>query len=772
MQIWHLTVDTPRTPRNPSPGEQVELTIGTYPIEPGQAVWVACQVEHANGAQREDQVSASWQVNQGNNSYWSASIGLFIDGDQVRYRIHGRSADGEVASEEFEFVVGPKLHVALLWHMHQPLYKDLASKRPQGSYRLPWVRLHAIRDYYAMAALVAQHPEVHLTINLVPSLLWQIEDYVERHATDRALDLTLKPSKKLTGAEKAYILEHFFEAHWHHQIFPYPRYNELFQRQIEGAAFSDQDFDDLKMWFNLVWFAPELHEQDASMPDGSTVSIRRFLEQGAGFTVEDIEQMVAQQYTIMRNIVPIHRALQDRGQIEVSTTPFYHPILPLLDDTDHATIDREGSTRPSRFSYPEDARAQDRLAVEFYRARFGRAPRGMWPAEGAVSSSVVDLFAEAGIAWIATDQGVLQRSGRWGYRVEDPNVLCRSYRTGEGGNSVSVFFRDTDLSNRIGFDYQSYEDAERAAADFIAEIKARFAHRVDDPPHCVLSVILDGENAWSAYRESARPFLHALYRRLGDDPEIRTVTFAEFLEGNPVRRVPAHPVSSHEKVYDLFCGSWIDELGSHPGVDLGTWIGEPEENRAWELLGEARGNLSKRGATPERDPASFESLYAAEGSDWFWWYGDDKSAEHDSEFDELFRRHLKQVYRGLGRTPPRRLSQRLVPRTVVWSFEHPIGVIERSDRLVIQTHCRGVVTWAVNEGEVQQRAELAAVGGVMAGVRRYRLTLGPFPDGVKQIRFTFRCAEKGCSGDRLCCAQRMQTVWVGEREAVRDKGIA
>ncbi|HET8759958.1 MAG TPA: hypothetical protein VFN94_02755, partial [Nitrospiria bacterium] len=361
-----------------------------------------------------------------------------------------------------------------------------------------------------------------------------------------------------------------------------------------------------------------------------------------------------------------------------------------------------------------------RRAAEYYRAKFGRLPRGMWPAEGAVSSSVVDLFAEAGIAWIATDRGVLQRSGRWGYRVDDPNVLCRPYRAGEGERRLSVFSRDTTLSDRIGFHYQSYADAEQAAADFIAEIKARFAHRVDDPPNRVLSVILDGENAWSAYRESARPFLHALYRRLGVDPEIRTVTFAEFLEGNPARRVVSHPASSHERVYDLFCGSWIGEMGSRSGVELGTWIGEPEENRAWELLREARQTLSERAATPERHPAAYESLYAAEGSDWFWWYGDDQSADHGSEFDELFRTHVKQIYCGLGRRVPSRLSQPLVPRTVIWSFEHPVGQIERSDRLAIQTHCRGVLTWAAEDAEVPQRAELTAVGGVMAGVRRYR----------------------------------------------------
>lgn len=757
MLFWHLTPDTLRSPRHPSRGEKVHLQIGTYPIEPGQSIWVEYQVERPDGLLRQERTEAAWQFNRGNNSYWSAQIGPFDEGNRIAYRIMGSVSREEIKGPTFELTVGPKLYLALLWHQHQPIYKDLSRKRKVGTYAFPWVRLHAIRDYYAMAALVAEHPEVHLTINLTPSLLWQIEDYVAG-ASDRALDLTLKPTHRLTEAEKAEILEQFFEAHWHHQIYPYPRYNALFQQRVRGEPFSDQDLDDLKMWFHLAWFAPEFQKGEVKMPDGATASVSRFLEKGSGFTPAEIKQMVEEQYKIMRNIVPIHRLLQDRGQIEVSTTPFYHPILPLLYDTDQATIDREGSERPTRFSYPEDAQEQVRRAVAFYQERFGRPPRGMWPAEGAVSSAVIPFFQQAGLSWIASDRGVLERSGRWGYRVDDPNVLCQPYRVGEEERPVALFFREPGLSDQIGFHYHDAPDPEEAAADFIHGIQARFAHRVDDPQNRILSVILDGENAWSTYPEAARPFLHALYRRIGSDPEIRTVTFSEYLLGNPERQVPSHPIPLLTQVYDLFCGSWIDEIGSRPGVDLGTWIGEPEENRAWELLGEARRELARSHATPASHPAVFEALWAAEGSDWFWWYGDDQGSERDEDFDDLFRIHLKGIYRGLGKTVPRVLSHHIIPHTVVWSFERPAPVIQPSDLLAIQTHCRGVIAWRINGEGLLQEQEAKPVGGVMAGIRRYRITLGPFPLTARAVNFIFRCTEDGCQGEQICCKGPMQTV--------------
>lgn len=759
MQLWHLTPDAPRTPYQVIPGVRVTLQFGTWPIEPDQAVEVVYWIEHTDGTIQEEQKSAIWRYNEHNNSYWQVEIGPFTWGDKVTYSAYSPGVNANVTTPKSMFKVGPKLYLAILWHQHQPIYKNTAHSTQAGSYLQPWVRLHAIRDYYSMTALVAEHPDLHLTINLTQSLWWQIEDYLERDATDHALDLTLKPADTLTSDEREYILSEFFDAHWHNQIFPHPRYNELFVQRREGRQFSGQELRDLQMWFNLAWFGQEFRTGEVLLATGEVASVRRFVEQERHFSQADVEAMVAEQYKIMRAIIPIHRQLQDQGQIEVSTTPFYHPILPLLVDSDRATIDRPGATYPTRFNRPVDAEAQVRLAIEHYQHCFGRKPRGMWPAEGAVSQFVLPFFAQQGVRWIASDHGVLARSGRWGYRTDDPDVLCQPYRAVEGNAAISIFFRDTALSDAIGFRYYSYSDYEQAAFDFIREVKERFAWRVTGDEDRLLTVVLDGENAWGAYREDARPFLHALYTLLERDVEIQTVTFSEYLDGNAVRSVAPHPLAEQTQVYDLFTGSWIDEYGSQPGVDLGTWIGEEEENRAWTLLGQARQAIDQAGATPESAPEAFTALYMAEGSDWFWWFGSDQDSGNDGEFDDLFRLHLKNVYRGLGIEPPRELERNIVPHVEVWTFTRPIAKIQAADRLTVRTNCQGILTWQT-DGSTPKSAALMAAGGVMAGIRHYYLTLDSFAAEDKAVRFSFRCTTPNCDGTNVCCQQEEHTVQI------------
>ena len=641
--------------------------------------------------------------------------------------------------------------LTLLWHHHQPLYKDLGHPTPAGSYRQPWVRLHAISHYYAMAALVAEHPRLHLTINLTPVLLWQLEDLVDHGATDQAWELTAKPAEELTDTDVEVVLATFFEAHWHNQIFPYPRYKELFTQRQDGLLFSVQDLRDLQMWFNLTWFAPEFRNGDVLLATGEVASVRRFVEQGERYAVADVEAMLAEQDKILRAVIPLHRQLQDQGQIEVSTTPFAHPILPLLIDSDAATIDRPGASHPHRFSHPEDAASQVTRAVSCYQRHFGRPPVGMWPAEGAVSQLVIPFFAQHGVRWIATDRGVLARSGRWGYDAANPDVLCQPYRAEEGDTSVCVYFRDTALSDAIGFRYYAYENPAQAAREFLSEVKERFGRQPRGRDR-VLSIVLDGENAWGAYREDARPFLHTLYGLLESDDEIRTVTFGEYLDGNPDRGIAPHLLAEQVKVFDLFTGSWIDESGSAPGVDLGTWIGEPEENRAWSLLGQSRDVLDQSGALPATAPAAFEALAFAEGSDWFWWFGEDQDTGRDDEFDDLFRAHLASVYRQAGIAPPPNLDEHIVPHAPVWTLARQVPRIQPGDRLRVRTNCPGMLTWWGDE-EGAQEVEMAAVGGVMAGVRRYQSTLGPFPPGTRVVRFRFRCTYRGCSGGDICCSR-------------------
>lgn len=740
MYVWHLTADAPRTPMRVSPDDWVELEIGTWPIAPDQVVWVDADTTHPDGTVTHQRVDAVWRHNLGENSYWRAELPPFAKGDHVAYRIRAHDPAGGVEGPTGVFRVGPKLRLALLWHHHQPLYRDASLPSPRGSYLQSAVRRHALRDYYSMAALVAGHPRVRLTINLTPSLLSQIEDYLDGGATDRALELTRIPAETLAPDERAEILRTFFDAHRENQVLPHPRYAELLARANAGEPFGVQDLRDLQMWFNLAWFAKEFREGEVRLVTGAVVSVRPFVERGRDFTVDDIETMIAAQYEILRAIIPVHRSLQEQGQIEVSTSPYYHPILPLLIDSDTATIDRPGATLPPRFAHPDDAEAQVRLAVEAYTRWFRRPPRGMWPAEGAVSRSVVPIFARHGVHWIASDRGVLARSGRRDYPADEPDTFCQPYRAEAEDGSVSIFFRDAWLSDHIGFHYQVHPDQAEAAREFLQHLKQRYAWRLTGTDDRILTVILDGENPWSDYREDARLFLHSLYDLLEHDVEVETVTFSEYVDGNASRDLAAHPAAEQLPLDDLFTGSWIDEGGSAPGVDLGTWIGESDENDAWTLLGEVRAFLGSSGATPESAPAAYRAMYAAEGSDWFWWLGVDQESGRDLELDQLFHAHLQAVYLALGEHPPDHILPHEAPPTVVWAPTSGVSALAPGARLLVRTLEPGHASWRI-DGSQSAEVALIPVREPALGVQHYQRLLGPFPPGVRVVRLRVRTGD-------------------------------
>lgn len=740
MEIWHRHPDTPRSPARVTPGDRVSLRIGTWPIEADQSVHVEWRVVHGDGAREEGRSEARWERNEGPNSYWLAELGPFARGDRVEYVVRGVRGESRARSGPHALRVGARVHLALLWHQHQPAYARVSRPSPRGSYAAPWVRLHALRDYYSMASLIADHEGVRATINFSPILLEQLDDY-GRGATDEALELTLVPAERLTSEQREKLLTTFFEADWHTQIFPHERYAELFRRRAAGERFDVQDLRDLQAWFSLAWFSPELRESD----------VKRFVDKGRGFSQADIEDIATIQLELVRQVVPLHRALQQMGVLEVTSTPYAHPILPILIDSDAATIDRPGATRPRRFAHPEDADAQIELAVDLYTRTFGRAPRGMWPAEAAVSQSSIAPYARHGIAWIASDRGVLVRSGEHGYEVDRPDVQCRAYRAEDGDHSVAIFFRDTALSDAIGFRYASWPDQEAAARDFVEQID-RLADRLESDEPRVVTVALDGENAWGAYPGEGRPFLRALYRELAASATIETTTPSAFL-GLGDRIDAPTAIGRLERVHDLFTPSWIDEMGSAPGVDLGTWIGEPEENRAIELLGRTRDAIDLRDAPP---PAR-EALFRAEGSDWLWWYGSDQDSGHDDVFDDLFRGHLADVHSALGGEVPPELERSIVARAIAWRFTAPVREIDRRDRLLVVTNCSGRLVSSVDDG-APRTAELAAVGGVMAGHSRHQVTLGPFDEGARTLRFTFHCGCVHCPGDAPCCRLDPQQV--------------
>ncbi len=755
MHIWHDTTDAPRRPRCVSPAQPIEIVVGTWPILPGQTVWVHWQRMPANGEPTEGDAAAEWQRNVGVNSYWSARLGPGADGDRLTYTVHGSSSEGAVSTPAVSLQVRP-LYLAWIWHQHQPLYRTPAAPTKPGSCGFPWVRLHAIRDYYSMAALAGEH-NVRLTFNLTPVLLDQIDDYVLYGATDTALDLTQRPAERLSRSQIGELLSTFFDADWHNQIYVHPRYRELFERRTAGARFSIQDIRDLQMWFNLAWFGHEFRHGAVALITGEKVNVDRFVRQQHTFSHDDVLAMVEDQYKILRAVVPIHRALQESGRIEVSTTPAFHPILPLVIDTDRAYIDRPGTTHPTRFAHPEDAKAQIELASSDYRTRFGRAPTGMWPAEGAVSVDAVEMVRASNFSWLATDAGVLARSGRWGYRASEPSVLCQPYRASEGTHSVAVFFRDTDLSDGIGFRYGQYTDAQAAVQDFVSTIERRFLDQLDADEDHVLTIVLDGENAWGGYPDDGRPFLHALYGALSSDSWLKTVTPSEYLVGNPARGIEPHPVEHLARVYNLATGSWIDEPGSSPGVDLGTWIGEPEENTAWNLLGFARSAVASADEHAPGLARAMRSLLAAEGSDWFWWFGSDQESNNDAAFDEMFRAHLRDAYQALNLDVPDALDRFIVAHPIVWTFTHPVTTIRHDDQISIRTNCPGRLAYRIDDAS-ERTDTFLAVGGVMAGARRFQVTLGPFPKSAQILSFRFVCEHPGCLRQSPCCLGTPQEI--------------
>jgi alpha-amylase/alpha-mannosidase (GH57 family) len=540
--------------------------------------------------------------------------------------------------------------VAILWHMHQPFYEDLATHE----HILPWVRLHALKDYYGMVALLEEFPGVKITFNLVPSLLVQLEAFAEGRARDRYLTLSLKPAAELDDSDVGFILDNFFHAQRQRMIDIYPRYAELLARRggslpteadkrAAARRFTADDLRDLQVWHKLAWIDPFYLDADPR--------IRGLVTKGSRYSEEDKLLLRQVELEILNRVVAAYRAAAERGQIEIATSPFYHPILPLLCDSDVYLRTHPDSPMPrQRFVHPEDAAEQLSRAVACHQRLFGRRPTGLWPSEGSVSDAVAALAARAGFTWMATDELILARTLGVAFtrdgsgQLDHPERLYAPYRLTAGPGSIACAFRDHELSDLIGFHYAAW-DADAAAADFVgrlADAGRRYRDRTGGE-EAFLPIILDGENAWEHFDGGGRPFLRALYRRLSEHPELRTVTMAEGCAA------PRHALTT------IFPGSWID-------ANFYIWIGHADDRRAWSQLADARQTLDEArreqaaggttGINLEALADAHEEILIAEGSDWCWWYGDDHSSDQDLEFDDLFRRHLRNVYRALQKAVP------------------------------------------------------------------------------------------------------------------------
>jgi len=548
------------------------------------------------------------------------------------------------------------IKLAFLWHQHQPFYKDLLT----GQYALPWVRLHATKDYYDMVAILDQFPKIKLNFNLVPSLLVQLEDYAQGNATDQFLELTLKPAKELEEQDKIFILHNFFMVNWENMIKPYPRYRELLEKRGRRTVlkelkriqiyFREQDYRDLQVWFNLSWMDPYWKKNDPV--------IKNLFTQGKNFTEEDKITLLNKQREICGKIAPKYKQAQEKKQIEITVSPFYHPILPLVYNSKIVTKSSPGIKLPqNEIHYPEDAKTQITKAIDYYEKIFGHKPKGFWPPEGSVSEEIVPLLINQDIKWFATDEEILFRSLKERPKTRLP--LYSVYQIEKENQTVDVIFRDHILSDLIGFVYYRW-DYREAVKDFIhrlENINEQTKHLLGER---LVTVILDGENCWEFYLNDGEQFLFELYNTISKHPQIETVTISEYLEKNKQR----------EKLSNLWPGSWIN-------ANFNIWSAHPEDRLAWEYLAKTRETLSKYvQENPQADTRiAWESIYIAEGSDWFWWYGDEFVSFQEEIFDYLFRKHLMNVCENINEKIPEWLHLAIKGREKRKPLIEPVDLI-------------------------------------------------------------------------------------------------
>jgi alpha-amylase/alpha-mannosidase (GH57 family) len=529
--------------------------------------------------------------------------------------------------------------------MHQPQYRDPAT----GRYLLPWTRLHATKDYWGMVKMLEEFPGVHATFNFVPLLAEQLEEYASGVFQEPWFDLAFAPAEKLRPEEKRQILERGFQVNENY-LHRWPRYGELHSAMTSGgpeacvAQWNVRDWRDLQVLSQLAWMDEIYIAKDAS--------VNALSAKGTYFTEEEKAQLRDKQHQLLSSVLPEYRLAAGRGQIEISTTPFYHPILPLLCDTDIARVSNPHTPLPQPpFRHKEDAREQLVRARRFHERVFGKPPVGLWPSEGSVSDAALEIAMELGFKWFATDEGVLGRTrniGFWrdagGYPENGPD-LYTPWTLKRGEREMTGFFRDHYLSDLVGFVY-SRMSPEAAADDLHRRIRA-IGDREPAGRSATVSLILDGENAWEYYPGNGREFLRQFYQRIEQDSEISALTAGEAMEAE--RNKP--------QMDGIFPASWIN-------ANFDVWIGDAEDVRAWDLLRDARKAYEdaaqsasfSSGAGSARLALAYDAILAAEGSDWNWWYGPEHASANDAEFDSLYRKHLTAIYSALGIHAPDALA--------------------------------------------------------------------------------------------------------------------
>ena len=540
-----------------------------------------------------------------------------------------------------------RLNLVICWHMHQPQYCDLIS----GIYQLPWTYLHAIKDYIDMAVHLEAVPDAKAVVNFAPILLEQISDYAgqvngslseNKAIRDPLLAALASPVLPVGKEQRMALVDACLRVNELRSIKRFPNYQKLaemagwFKEHPSGMMYvGDQFIVDLLVWYHLAWMG-ETERRNNDF-------LKQLMDKGTCFTLRERRQLLKLIGELLSSVIDKYRMLSERGQIELSMTPYAHPILPLLIDIETGRDAMPGMDLPELEQYP-DGEARCRWHIEeglaTFEQFFGRRPQGCWPSEGGVSEAALACLEEYGFKWVASGESVFRHSLS---KPENKDIadasLYQAFRIKQG--QLSCFFRDDGLSDLIGFTYSDWH-ADDAVANLIEHLE-NIAASTRGQAHPLVSIILDGENAWEHFPENGYYFLHALYKKLSAHPDIHMTTFSEYLEQTPQATVLNRLVS----------GSWVYGTFS-------TWIGDRDKNRGWDMLGDAKRAFDEAMAEEnlggEQMLAARHQLSICEGSDWFWWFGDYNSADTVSDFERLFRMHLANLYNLIGKEPPEYLS--------------------------------------------------------------------------------------------------------------------
>ena len=534
-----------------------------------------------------------------------------------------------------------ELSVAFVWHFHQPNYQT----QPNGI-------LHAIKDYLDMLLLLDKFPNIKLNFSIVPALVDAIEDY-SNEGHDIHSKLTITPVEELTDDDKLYILNYFFDANYESLISKNPRYNELYIKRYSKTEvgiedFTLQEYADIMFLFNIVWFDPIWFN---IYPE-----LQKLLDKERNYSLEDRITLIELNRKIIRQIIPSFKQYQDNGRIEIITSPYNHPILPaLINPNDLKTPSLKHPMPDCKIALLLDAKEQIKMAVDRITEVFGKEPQGIWPSEHCISQKTLDVLANLGIKWVITDESVLSNSLKREFIrdfrgcYEDPYDVCSLYvyRT-RRGKEINIIFRDSVIPNLISFEYP-HHDSILCANDLFDRIKTVHDKLKNSPDKKhIFTIAMDGENSWESYAKDGAVFLERLYSLINEDKNINTVLISDYINANK---------KTEKLIKKVTSGSWVNQ-------EFQLWIAEPTKNLAWKYLvqtgndlkeAEKSGRLSK-----EQIKSAKSELYIAEGSDWFWWYGEPNNSGQDHIFDFLFREHLKNVYNIIEKPIPSYLEMPLI----------------------------------------------------------------------------------------------------------------